>query len=394
MHYDVAVIGGGLAGSSAAIHLAGAGHRVLLLEKQPYPAHKLCGEFLSVEVTDAFARLGVLGAVRSAGARTITDAFVTTSGGADFRALLPGTALGLSRYRLDALLFERARSCGADARDGTRVRSIEGTLAEGFRVRTDGATFGARVVLGAYGKRDTLDRRLGRAFLEGRSPFVGFKAHYEGLDLPGVVELHAFPGGYCGLLPVEGDRVNACWIAHERALKAAGGRPEQMVEQVFRHNGVLADRFGRMRRVSPNLLAVSQVRFSRKATFAGDVCMIGDTAATIAPLCGDGMAMALRSSELAAPLVHALLIGTLAAPAFRRHYTAAWHTEFDDRMRLGRWIHHLLTYPRLAGLGVRACRAVPALAHWVIARTRGDARTEGGRHRLVNSATWSIDKGR
>ena len=57
---DVAIVGGGLAGCSAAIQLAAAGHKVLLLEKKTYPVHKLCGEFLSPEVKGALQRLGVL----------------------------------------------------------------------------------------------------------------------------------------------------------------------------------------------------------------------------------------------------------------------------------------------------------------------------------------------
>ena len=160
---DVIVIGGGLAGTSTAIHLARAGRKVLLFEKQRYPAHKLCGEFLSVEVAGLFDRLGVLEAVRAAGACTIETARVTTTGGASFEAPLPGRALGLSRYRLDHLLLGHARTAGVDARDGTPVRDVRGDLGAGFRVETDGAVFAAPLVVGAYGKRGTLDRPRRRA---------------------------------------------------------------------------------------------------------------------------------------------------------------------------------------------------------------------------------------
>ena len=373
MTYDAAIIGGGLAGCGAAIHLAQRGHRVLLLEKQRYPAHKLCGEFLSVEVQAMFARLGVEQAVSEAGAHPIDRALVTTTGGTTFRHGLPGTALGLSRYRLDALLFERARTVGADARDGTAVRSVSGALGEGFRVEAGGEGFAARLVLGAYGKRGTLDRKLDREFLHDKSPFVAFKAHYEGVELPHTIELHAFPGGYCGLSHVEGGWVNACWIAREEVLKDCGGAPEAMIAQAFRQNAALARRFDAMQRISDRFVAVSQVTFAPKGVFAGDVCMIGDTAGMIAPMCGDGMAMALRTAELVTPIASNFLGGRLDGDAFRRRYEAAWHREFGVRMRLGRWMHHAYCYPAPARLVVAACHRAPRLGRWLMHKTRGAA---------------------
>ena len=123
-HYDIIVTGAGLAGCSSAIQLAEQGYRVLLLEQQRYPVHKLCGEFLSVEVIAAFERLGILEAVRQAGAHSIRRTYLTTSTGASFESELPGVALGLSRYQLDLILFQRSQELGARCLDGTVVRSM------------------------------------------------------------------------------------------------------------------------------------------------------------------------------------------------------------------------------------------------------------------------------
>ena len=373
MTYDVLVVGGGLAGCSAAIQLAEAGKRVVLLEKQRYPAHKLCGEFLSVEVQAMFERLGVREGVRRAGARSIDRVCITTTAGAVFESALPGTALGLSRYALDRLLFERAQAAGAETRDGVTVRAVEGSLDEGFFVTTTAGIFEARLVLGAYGKRGLLDRKLDRPFLKARSPFVAFKAHYAGVELPGVIELHAFPGGYCGLSHVEHGLVNACWISHGAALKAAGGTPEAMIAQSLGQNPALARRFEAMERVSERFIAVSQITFVPKGAFAGDVCMIGDTAGMIAPMCGDGMAMALRSAELITPLASAFLDDHMTAGLFRAQHERAWRREFGLRMRLGRWMHHAYCRPAVARLSVGAVRRMPGLGRWLIRKTRGTA---------------------
>jgi len=369
--YDAIVIGGGLAGCSAALQLARANHRVLLLEKSTYPRHKLCGEFLSPEVQELCDDLGVLGAMKEAGAHPIDHARVTTADGVTFESELPGTALGLSRYRLDQLLFEHACAAGADGRTEMRVRSVEGSLDEGFTVSTRTESFTGRMVFGAYGKRGLLDRTLDRDFLQQRSPFVAFKAHFEGVSMPGQIELHAFDGGYCGLSHVEDERVNVCWIAREETLTASGGQPEAMMAHSLAENDALADRLGRMTRVSDTFHAISQISLARKAPFERDVCMIGDTAGMIAPLCGDGMAMALHSATLATPPASDFLNGRITADDVRARYTQAWNHDFNRRMQVGRWAHQGYIRPLLANTAVQLCRLVPALGRWVIRATRG-----------------------
>jgi menaquinone-9 beta-reductase len=369
MMYDAIIIGAGLAGCSTAIQLAQQGHRVLLLEQQQYPTHKLCGEFLSVEVISIFERLGILDAVRSAGAVPIRHASVSTCTGQSFRSDLPGTALGLSRYRLDSILMQQAEAVGATCKDGTAVTAISGNLQQGFTVATRQDTFAARMVIGAYGKRSGLDRSLTRPFVQRASPFVAFKAHYTGLELPSVVELHAFPGGYCGLSQIEAGRVNVCWIGHDQRMQAAAGTGER--NSVLLQNPILAKRLEAMECISSASQALSQITFELKGKFDQDVWMIGDTAGMIAPLCGDGMAMALRSAELAVPMASAFLQGTLEIEMLKRRYTSAWNNEFRTRLQLGRLMHYGFIYPAVARVGVQLCHQIPALGNALIRATRG-----------------------
>jgi flavin-dependent dehydrogenase len=376
MTYDAIIVGGGLAGASLATHLAEDGRRVLVLEKRRLPAPKLCGEFLSPEVTQSLRRLGVLGAVRAAGAHRIRCARLTAAGGASFESALPRTALGFSRRRLDALLFENARTVGADARDETKVRAVEGRIGEGFSVETSGGDrFVGRLVFGAYGRRGVLDRTLERPFLQEKAPLVAFKAHYDATRLAGAldgaIEVHTFPGGYCGLARVETGAVNACWIAQTTALNEAGGGPEAMVAHSLSQNTALAGRMAAMERVSETFEATSQVTLRTKGCFAGGVCMVGDTAGMIAPLCGDGMAMALRASELAAAPALAFLDGRQSADGFRQSYERAWRRAFSTRLRLGRFAHRSGLRPARAAAVVRAFRWMPPLGRWFIRKTRG-----------------------
>lgn len=370
---DVIIVGGGLAGCSAATQLAQRGFDVLLLEKSTYPRHKLCGEFLSPEAQHSFETLDVLDAVRDAGAHPITQTRVTTPSGAISTNQLPGTALGLSRYVLDDLLAQRAANAEVNVQTGTRVRQIDGTLANGFSVETPDATHTARLVLGAYGKRGLLDRTLDRSFLKESAPYVAFKAHYGGASVPNTIELHSFPGGYCGCSHVENDRLNVCWIARSDALTDAGGSPDAMIDRALRANPALDARLDGLTRLTERFEAVSQVPIGRKTCFAGDVCMIGDTAGMIAPLCGDGMAMALQAADVVTPLAADWLHGRLSDANFRDGYRTAWADAFGLRMRLGLWANAAAFHDGWDEALVRAFRWMPPLERWVIRATRGAA---------------------
>ena len=370
MNYDAIAIGAGLSGCSAAIQLAKLGYRVLLLEQSHYPMHKLCGEFLSIEVTEAFANLGILEQVHKIGAQPIHRAYLTTSDGASFRCPLPSTALGLSRYQLDLMLFERAQALNVTCIDNTKVTGVTGNLTEGFTVSTSKGEFSGRLVLGAFGKRSALDRSLNRKFIQTRSPWIAYKGHFTGVDIGDVIELHSFPNGYCGLSQIETGEINVCWIAHERVMKEPT-HPELGIPSSLAQNPVLADRFLQMQRTSPSLQGLSQISFACKENFHHDICMIGDTAGMITPLCGDGMAMALRSAEIAVPFVSQFLEDQITAIAFKQKYTIAWQREFQTRLQLGRMMHNCFVHPPLANIGVSLCQMVPTLGNWIIGATRG-----------------------
>jgi len=370
MNYDAIAIGAGLSGCSAAIQLAKLGYRVLLLEQAHYPIHKLCGEFLSVEVQASFEKLGILEQVRQIGAQKIHRAYLTAANGASFRSNLPSTALGLSRYQLDLMLFQRAQSLNVDCLDSTKVLGVTGDLKTGFTVNTTKGEFQGRLVLGAFGKRSPLDRSLKRDFIQQRSPWIAYKGHFTGVDIGDVIELHSFPNGYCGLSQIETGEINVCWIAHERVNKE-DLHPSLGIPTSLAKNPVLADRFANMQRVSPALQGLSQITFALKGNFHNDICMIGDTAGMITPLCGDGMAMALRSAEIAVPFVSNFLEQQIDINTFKKQYAIAWKQEFQIRLQLGQMIHNCFVQPNLANAGVNLCKSIPALGNWIIGATRG-----------------------
>jgi flavin-dependent dehydrogenase len=368
--YDALIIGGGLAGATAAFHLARSGLEVLVVESGTYPRHKLCGEFLSVEVHDLLAEMGLADRVLQQGARQIRRLRMTTTGTHVFEADLPGTGIGVSRYLLDPILLEAARLRGAEVRTGTEVRSVSGSLDRGFSAETTSGEFRARVVIGAFGRASKLSRQPGKA-RGGPSPWVAFKAHYSGPDLGDSIELHAFSGGYCGMSAVEGGRTNVCWIAHRRALQRGGGRPEGMISSVLAENRWLASRLESMAREHERFIAVSGLQFSFRDAFQDDVCLVGDAAGMIAPVCGDGMAMAIRSGSMAATHMSDLIRKRISPDGARRSYEYAWRRAFGVRMVLGRMLHSAYVRPRLGEFGVRLAAMIPPAGTVLIGATRG-----------------------
>lgn len=372
--HDVIVIGGGLAGCATALQLARAGRRVLLLEEKRYPVHKLCGEFLSPEVQTLFRGLGVTQAIQAAGAVPMRRVLLTGERGPAWRGALPGEALGLSRYALDHLLFQAAQEAGAEGLQGARVSAVAGGVGA-FRVSyrlspTDERSATAPLVVGAYGKRARLDDVLERPFTAQDHGYVAFKLHYRGAALDDWIELHGFRGGYCGLSPVEGGLINACLLVRTAALRAAGRSFAGLRSTLMIRNPALRERLAQMTPVDERPLSIGQIAFCAKELFSGDVMMVGDTAALIAPLCGDGMAMALRGAVLAAPLLDAHLRGDLPFPALRRLYGAAWRRRFALRLSVGRILQGLLLRPRCYQAGLVALHRAPVLGPLLIRATR------------------------
>lgn len=374
---DAVVVGAGPAGSTLAVALARKGWDVLLIERDDFPRHKVCGEFLSPDAQDSLRQLGLRHHLATLSAMPLTHAKLTTPAGTSLRIAFPAQAYGLSRYAMDAALATAARQQGATLWTGTTVtgwQAHDNCYAVHLRSDRQSATLTARTVIMACGRHSSIGLpppTAASCHLSGWRRCVGVKGHYTGVKMPSQVELFLFPGGYVGINPIEGERVNVCMLIDYQGFVRAGKTVAEVIAAVVKCNDAFARRLHGARLLPGTACAVAPVDTGRCAKpWAGLPCL-GDTAVMMPPLCGDGIAMALRSAMLCTPLADAFMRGQLTLTAWEQAYTSAWQREFKQQLRLGRWLQTLLgrrgVRDALLGLGQR----LPVVVNYLFQATRG-----------------------
>lgn len=365
---DIIIIGGGLAGLCAAIHLRKLGHSVALIEKSPYPQHKVCGEYISNEVLPYLRWLdadpSVLNPVE------ISRLEFSTPSGKTLNATLPLGGFGISRYTFDEFLYQKAveKGCKFIFDSVTAVKFTN----DSFQIsRANGDLLEASIVLGAYGKRSTLDQRLNRKFSTKKSPWLAVKSHYSGSFADDLIGLHNFEGGYCGVSRVEQNRINLCYITDYQSFKRFKNITAFQKENMSK-NPVLKQLFSSLHPLFEQPISISQISFAKKETVQEHILMIGDTAGLIHPLCGNGMAMAIHSAKICAELVDQFIKQKISSRQDLAHqYSKQWKAHFSERLRTGRYLSKLLLNPYLLKPFWAILVMLPSLLPFIIKKTHG-----------------------
>lgn len=369
---DILIIGGGLAGLTAALHLQREGLAVTLVEKIKYPHHKVCGEYVSNEVLPYLQWLDA--DPLSLSPTLISKLQFSTLAGKSITAKLPLGGFGISRYSLDNFLYQKFSSKGGQVIFD--VVTCVSNEQEQFLVNiTSGDQISAKHVIGAYGKRSGIDLKLKREFMQVKSPFLAVKAHYKGTFDDDLVALHNFRGGYCGVSRVEDQKINICYLAdYHTFMKHKSVLAYQ--QQVLYQNKALEEIFERTELLFEKPLTISQLSFGPKEAVVNHILMIGDTAGLIHPLCGNGMAMAIHSAKICAELLTGFFRGTIKTRnELEKQYSALWNLHFKSRLRTGTMLSALLRKEKLSALVMGAMVSMPAILPMIIRKTHGKTLT-------------------
>ena len=364
--YDVIVIGGGPAGTAAAITCVRRGASVLLLERGRFPRHRVCGEFVSAE------SLGLLGdllapqhaplfsaAIRIPQSRIFLD-------GRTLHAAVDPAAAGIARFDLDAALWDSAQDRGVDCRQETYAQSVSG--GGPFLVKTSVGEFESRTLINASGRWSNLTSAFSEV-ADSKPKWIGLKGHFVETSAGASVDLYFFDGGYCGVQPVDhagrverSGRVNAC--AMVRADVAT------TLPEVFACHPQLQER-SRAWKPLTDTVTTSPLVFREPQPERDGILAVGDAAAFVDPFVGDGISLALRSGRMAGDSLVRFFAGKISLPDAARNYRETYEERLMPVFRTSSRIRRMLRLPQRVRIPIlRFLEKSPAITRYMVRKTR------------------------
>ncbi len=389
----IAIVGAGPAGVSLACRLAMQNFEVVLVEREQFPRHKLCGEFVSPECLEHFRDLGVLSEMFSIGGDRISETRFYAPNGKSVNVpsrwfIGETSALSISRAEMDLRLLEKAKSLGVKVLEETQVVGLlfEKDAVCGVKAKNkNGEVFeiAADLTIDATGRANVLGKlaekvRRGESekgrkreksqisnlrfqtkdqkskIKNQKSKLVGFKTHLENVNLEkGRCEIYFFRGGYGGLSFVENGLANHCFLIKSEVVKEFNSNAESIVENVIFENVRARETMENAKPVF-DWLAVSVDGFGIKnLNPAKNLFAVGDAAAFIDPFTGSGMLMALQSAEI---LANIIAENFFAPERISEKYKVFHREKFQNRLRVCGIIRRAAFMPFLAKT------AIPALS--------------------------------
>lgn len=368
---DVVVVGGGPAGSAAAIFLRRRGHDILLIDEARFPRDKVCGEGVSPEAWRLLAAMGASEAVRALGPHSLRGMELTSPDGTCFRGLYRGAAqagFAVRRRALDACLLQAARGAGVEVREGVRATALvhAGGRVSGVVTSTspDGGadpapeTIAARLVVAADGRRSMVARQLGLLREHPRLRKYAVRGYWSGVEGLGELgEMHVIANGYCGIAPLSPADANVTFVVDRADMQPSGGDLEGFYRATLARWPRIAERLSRAtlteapRAIGPLALVAPRVSVPGAA-------LVGDAAGFYDPFTGEGITLALRSAEILADVADSWL----REGSELRRYDRLRREATRDKFRLNRLLQQVVAWPALANLVAARLARRPDLA--------------------------------
>ena len=371
--FDIAIIGGGLAGLTLSIQCADAGYKTILFEKETYPYHKVCGEYISNESFPFLEKLGV--PLSSWGLPNINELKISAPNGKAYQFSLPLGGFGVSRFKLDACLYQIALSKGVSVLTNTKVQQIEFKSNE-FEIHTDQGIYCSIITAGSFGKRSNLDIQLNRPFVKAKpnalNNFIAVKYHIKYPHPSNQIALHNFDNGYCGIEEIENGECCLCYLTTAENLKKSGNSIKELEEKILWKNSHLKEIFSNAEFIFKKPMTISQISFQKKSQIENHLLCVGDAAGMITPLCGNGMSMALHGSKIAFQNIDYYFKKGQDRSLLESNYTQQWKKQFANRVFAGRTIQRVFGNEQLTNYFLQFLQKFPALSKKLISATHGN----------------------
>ncbi len=370
--YDCAIIGGGLSGLCLAIQLAHKGLNVILFEKNEYPAHKVCGEYISMESHSFLIDLGL--PLNQWNLPLITQLGISSENGFMLNTPLDLGGFGISRYTLDHELCKLAIAKGVTVLTHCKVQQVRVKNSTVTEIETNKGNYAATLVCGSYGKYTPAfvqEQADYRALHKNKTNFIGVKYHIKTNLALNRIELHNFKNGYCGISKVDKDWYCLCYLSNSKNLQVHGNNIKKMEEQVLYKNPFLKKYFTESEFISTQPLIISNIQFSKKQTHTNSLLLLGDAAGSISPLCGNGMSMGMRASKLLAAEIIRYFNTHHSKDTLSANYQKAWDNAFNTRIKAGYYLQNLFGKKTTTHMTLNILNKLPFITKKIISLTHG-----------------------
>lgn len=369
MNYDIAIIGGGIGGLSLSIDLKRRGYHVVVIEKGNYPRHKVCGEYISMESHHYLHT--ICPALSGLELPQISNFKLSSTGKNEFNIPLDPGGFGISRYLLEDLLFKEAKNNRVIFMLNSKASGIEiNPDRKSCTVQTKGGSINAALVCNSSGRRSNLEIKE-KASHPVNTNYVGVKYHIKLNRDPAFIEIHNFPGGYCGISNIEENKSCLCYLVNSKKLNSVHNSIPELEKLFLFRNNNLERIFNNAEFIFKEPVTISGINFLIKKPVTDQSFFLGDSAGSIAPITGNGMSIALRSASLLAAAIDHYFSDALSRQQLVNNYTSSWNKAFATRIKLSRHFQKLSEYSFLTNLTIGLFNTFPSLAKSVIRRTHG-----------------------
>jgi menaquinone-9 beta-reductase len=387
-NFPCAIIGGGLGGLCLAIQLAQNGIETIVFEKNSYPQHKVCGEYISMESWDFLRDLGV--ELEELNLPKINQLGVSSENGFMLESPLDLGGFGISRHSLDHYLAQIARKKGVVIVENCKVNDVKQVRFEeletpqyktsknlksdkySYAISTSRGEYSAQIICGSFGKYAPSFAKLQNEDNTNRPNYIGVKYHIQTGLAANRIELHNFKDGYCGISKVDNEQYCLCYLSDSKNLQQSQNNIKMMEETILYKNPFLKRYFTQSEFLFPKPLVISNIYFHKKETYHNGIFMLGDAAGAITPLCGNGMSMAMRASKLLGNLLPMYFNGKLTKQELIQQYSAAWKSNFNARIWAGRHLQHYVFGKKASTqIALKTLHYFPSLTRKIIGLTHG-----------------------
>ena len=350
-HYDVAIIGGGPAGSMAAIYLSRFGFDVCLIEKKKFPRDVLCGEFLSEEVTALLKELKLFEEFLALNPVLISRFKSVNESGTEIHSNLSFPAYALKRSLFDKFLLNEAINLGVNVyqpaeADFIRREGNEFLVGIIKQNNKEDILVGVSNVIAAYGKQNSFDKKLKRDFITSSSGLNGIKFHIPNSSIKNYpadeISIYTAEDIYCGMNTISESETTLCALEKRTNSESS---PRKRILKLLESNNNFGDLFNPGFENTLNDLPIygtGNIYFGRRKIIENHIFMIGDAAAVIAPLAGDGIGMAFQSAKLISSLLSDFKKGKYSGDQLEKTYVMEWNKLFLRRIRFALFVQKLV----------------------------------------------------